>query len=89
MSNTAINILSSYDINYWTDIIIQSVRVDLINSEVISNFCKKQLFAHYKFLYTSWKEYKPMDKGSLYYKIRIKIDPPDYVKQNPSEQEYY
>ena len=64
-------------------------KYDHANSKIISNFCKKQLFPNYKFLHESWKEYKPTDKGSLYYKICLEIDLPNYVKQNPSEREYF
>ena len=62
---------------------------DHANSEILSNFCKKQLFPHYKFLYKSWKEYNPMNKGSLYSNIYQEIDLPDHVRQNPSERYYF
>ena len=64
-------------------------KYDHANSEIISNFCKKQLFPHYKFLHELWKEYKPTDKGSLYYKIHLEINLPEYVKQNPPERGYF
>jgi hypothetical protein len=64
-------------------------KYDHANSEILSNFCKKQLFPHDKFLQESWKEYNPMDKGSLYSKIYQEIDLPDYVRQNPSERDYF
>ncbi len=58
-------------------------KYDHANSEIISNFCKKQLFPHYKFLHKLWKEYNLTDKGSLYSMIHQETDLPDYVRQNP------
>jgi hypothetical protein len=64
-------------------------KYDHANSEIILNFCKKQLLPHYKFLHKSWKECNPMDKGSLNSKIHPEIDLLDYMRQNPSEREYF
>jgi hypothetical protein len=64
-------------------------KYDHAYNEIISNFCKKQLFPHYKFLHKSWKGYNTMDKGSHYSKIHQEIDLTNYVRQNPSEQEYF
>ncbi len=62
---------------------------DHVNSEIISKFCKKQLFPHHKFVHKSWKDYNLTNKGSLYSKIHQEIDLPDYVRQNPSKGEYF
>ncbi len=43
----------------------------------------------HKILHESWWEYNPMNKGRIYSTIQHEIDLLDYVRQNPSEQEYF
>jgi hypothetical protein len=87
----AVERLRSYSVNYWTEmstmVVIQSVGVDLISmiGRTVRFYQISVKKNPHKFLHESWKEYNPMDEGSLSSKIYQMIDLSDYVRQNPSD----